>query len=143
MKADADLFCVVVQESRGCVVSVTGEAQFMSSSSSSRLNGGVSVSCGSKSHPWRLEAAAGQRINISLLDFTADDRPRDRVTCTRKYGYVLEKWNKRNAYVCAGHGRQTHLLVSQSNNLQIVQTPSSSQSLEENYLISIEGLNSS
>jgi len=124
----------VVQESRRCVVSVTSEAQFMSSSSSSQVNS-VSVSCGSKSHPWRLEAAAGQRINISLLDFTAEDRPRDQVTCTRQYGYVLEKWNKRNVSVCAGRERQTHLLVSHSNNLQIVQTPNSEQS----FLIRVEG----
>jgi len=129
-KSTLSYIIVVVQESRGCVVSVTGEAQFMSSS---RLNGVVSVSCGSKSHPWRLEAAAGQRINISLLDFTADDRPRDRVTCTRQYGYVLE--NKRNVSVCAGRQRQSHLLVSQSNTVHIVQTPDS----EHSFLIKVEG----
>jgi len=132
----------VVQESRRCVVSVTTEAQFISSSSSSTSSDVNSVSsCGSTSHPWRLEAAAGQRINISLLDFTAmsmsADRPRDRVTC-RQYGYVLEKWNKRNVSVCGGGGaqlRQSHVLVSHSNNLQIVQTPNSEQS----FLIKVEG----
>ena len=130
-----------VQESRRCVVSVTSETQFMSSSSSSRVNS-VSVSCGSKSHPWRLEAAAGQRINISLLDFTAsENRPRDRVTCTRQYGYVLEKWNNTNVSVCAGRERQTHLLVSHSNQAQIVQTPNSPTSdKEQNFLIKVEGV---
>ena len=130
----------VVQESRRCVVSVTSEAQFMSSSSSSRVSS-ISVSCGSKSHPWRLEAAAGQRINISLLDFTAsEDTPRDQVTCTRQYGYVLEKWNKRNVSVCARRERQTHLLVSHSNNLQIVQmsSPATDDQLIH-YLLRIEG----
>jgi len=56
-----------VQESRRCVVSVTTEAQFISSSSSTSSDVNIISSCGSKSHPWRLEAAAGQRINISRL----------------------------------------------------------------------------
>ena len=119
----------VVQESRRCVVSVTTEAQFISSSSSTSSDVNSISSCGSKSHPWRLEAAAGQRINISLLDFTAVSmsaahRARDHVTC-RQYGYVLEKWNKRNVSVCAGGGaelRQSHVHISHSNNVHIVRT---------------------
>jgi len=130
-----------VQESRRCMVSVTTEAQFISSSSD--VNS-VS-SCGSKSHPWHLEAAAGQRINISLLDFTASvSASRDRATC-RQYGYVLEKLNKRNVSVCAGGGaqlRQTHVLLSQSNSLQIVlsQSNTEDQDVQQNFLIRIEGL---
>jgi len=124
------------------VVSVTTEAQFISSSSSTSSDVNSVSSCGSKSHPWRLEAAAGQRINISLLDFTAmsmsaADRPRDRVTC-RQYGYVLEKLNKRNVSVCGGGGaqlRQSHVLLSHSNNIHIVQTPNTEQS----FLIKVEG----
>ena len=125
------------------MVSVTTEAQFISSSSSTSSDVNSVSSCGSKSHPWRLEAAAGQRINISLLDFTAmsmsaADRPRDRVTC-RQYGYVLEKLNKRNVSVCGGGGaqlRQSHVLISHSNYLQIFRTPN----IEQRFLISVEGI---
>ena len=130
----------VVQASRRCSMSVTIEAQFISSSSD--VNS-VS-SCGSKSHPWRLEAAAGQRINISLLDFTAPvSMSRDRVTC-RQHGYVLEKSNKRNVSVCAGGGaqlRQTHVLLSQSNKLHIVLTPNRpTLDEEQNFLVKVEGI---
>ena len=137
-----------VQESRRCVMSVTTEAQFISSSSSTSSDVNIVSSCGSKSHPWRLEAAAGQRINISLLDFTAmsmsaADRPRDRVTC-RQYGYVLEKLNKRNVSVCGGGGaqlRQSHVIISHSKNLHIVQTTSRpTADNEPNFLIKVEGL---
>ena len=126
------------------MVSVTTEAQFMSSSSSTSSDVNSVSSCGSKSHPWRLEAAAGQRINISLLDFTVMDRPRDRVTC-RKYGYVLEKMNKRNVSVCGGGGaelRQSHVYMSDSNNVEIVQSNcmSESEKLQQNFLIRTEGL---
>lgn len=131
------------------MVSVTTEAQFISSSSSTSSDVNSVSSCGSRSHPWRLEAAAGQRINISLLDFTATsmseaaDRPRDRVTC-RQYGYVLEKLNKRNVSVCGGGRaelRQSHVYVSDSNNLQIIQTPARPTSdNEQSFLIRIEGM---
>ena len=128
----------VVQAGRRCSVSVTTEAHFISSSSD--VNS-VS-SCGSKSHPWRLEAAAGQRINISLLDFTASvSASRDRATC-RQYGYVLEKLNKRNVSVCAGGGaqlRQTHVLLSQFNNIHIVLTQTGPNQI--NFLIKIKGTN--
>ena len=124
------------------MVSVTTEAQFMSSSSSTSSDVNSVSSCGSKSHPWRLEAAAGQRINISLLDFTVMDRPRDRVTC-RQYGYVLEKLNKRNVSVCGGGGaelRQSHVYMSYSSNVRIIlnQTRPVSRN-ERSYLIKIEG----
>ena len=136
------MYVLVVQESRRCVVSVTTEAQFMSSSSSTSSDVNSVSSCGSKSHPWRLEAAAGQRINISLLDFTAMDRPRDRVTC-RQYGYVLEKLNKRNVSVCGEGGaelRQSHVYMSDSNKVEIVQTPiSRSTSDERSFLLRVEG----
>ena len=143
---------LAVQESRRCVVSVTTEAQFISSSSSTSSDVNSVSSCGSRSHPWRLEAAAGQRINISLLDFTATsmsevaDRPRDRVTC-RQYGYVLEKLNKRNVTVCGGGRaelRQRHVYVSDSSNVEIVQhhVVSNTRRHGRNYLIRIEGLSS-
>ena len=145
------LMCIclltAVQESRRCVVSVTTEAHFISSSSSTSSEVNSVSSCGSKSHPWRLEAAAGQRINISLLDFTvmstsATDRPRDRVTC-RQYGYVLEKSNKRNVSVCGGGGaelRQSHVYISDSNNLEIVRTTNEQMSdNEQSFLIKVEG----
>ena len=114
----------------------------MSSSSSTSSDVNSVSSCGSKSHPWRLEAAAGQRINISLLDFTVMDRPRDRVTC-RQYGYVLEKLNKRNVSVCGGGGaelRQSHVYMSYSSNVRIIlnQTRPVSRN-ERSYLIKIEG----
>ena len=128
-------------------MSVTTEAQFISSSSSTSSDVNSVSSCGSRSHPWRLEAAAGQRINISLLDFTAtsmsaDDRPRDRVTC-RQYGYVLEKMNKRNVSVCGGGGaelRQSHVYLSDSNNVEIVQMSSATTDDQPvHYLLRIEG----
>jgi len=53
---------------------------------------------------------------------------------------VLEKLNKRNVSVCAGGGaqlRQTHVLLSQSNQVQIVQTPRNS---EQSFLIKVEGM---
>ena len=117
----------VVQESRSCLVSVSSELQFISSSSSMSDINGMS-SCGSRTHPWRLQAPLGQRIDISLLDFTGTSRDTD-VTC-RQYGYILEKSNKRNVSICASgttvrqgevsEDRENAVLTSESNKVDIV-----------------------
>ena len=70
---------------------------------------------------------------------SATDRPRDRVTC-RQYGYVLETLNKRNVSVCGGGGaelRQSHVYMSDSNNVEIVQTVSSEP--QRKFLLKLEG----
>ena len=93
--------------------------------------------CGSRSHPWRLEAPVGQRINVSLLDFTgAPSQPisssRDRDVMCYQYGYVFENFNKKNASICAsllvgvasGGGanprRESTVFVSETNRVEIV-----------------------
>ena len=70
---------------------------------------------------------------------SAADSPRDRVTC-RQYGYVLEKMNKRNVSVCGGGGaelRQSHVYISDSNNVQIVQAASNERIRK--FLLKLEG----
>jgi hypothetical protein len=126
----------VVEEDRSCLVSVTSHARhiakpaIVSSPAAMQSDGGLH--CGTKSQPWLLEAPAGQRINISLLDFasksaanaadsTADsslsrdtsDRQRGVVSSTgcaqspgrQHYGYVIDKsatGNKKNVSICGG-----------------------------------------
>ena len=141
----------MVQESRACLVSVTSDQQFISSSSSlPDLNS--ATSCGSRSHPWRLEAPAGQRINVSFLDFAASvpsDSDRD-VTC-RQYGYVVEKSNKKNVSICVAmemggtavlgvrQQRERAVYTSEANKLDIVLL--SGTGLENNnFLVKLNGI---
>ena len=145
------------------MVSVSSEPQFISSSSTSSSSSSSSSSseseqlaaaaaetrpgyssCGSTSHPWRLEAPVGQRINISLLDFSNPEHaPRDRrdvTACRQQYGYVLDKSNKKNVSMCAGGGaelRQSAVYQSNSHSLQIVL--SSHRTANNSFLVKVQG----
>lgn len=64
----------VAEEDRSCTVYLSSSPLHISrpstgSTSSSQSNVGLH-SCGTRSQPWLLEAPSGQRINISLFDFT-------------------------------------------------------------------------
>ena len=94
----------VVQESRSCSVTVTTDEQYLHGRPTvSSSDASASSTCGSVLHPWHLEAPAGQRINISLLDFagSANYRSRDDNAVCRRYGYIVEKSSKKNVSICA------------------------------------------
>ena len=113
------------------------------------------IGCGTKTQPWMLEAPAGQRINISLLDFTAaarltshDTRSTSHAITTssssgscvdekHQYGYIIDKSsvNKKNVSVChTRSNRQTHVYLSTSNILRLVLTNDHS----DNFLLRVE-----
>ena len=132
----------VVQESRSCAVNVNNEEQFITSSQSTSTSDQLMSNCGSKSHPWRLEAPIGQRINISLLDFNMAASSRDRrdvTTCRqRQYGYIVD--NNNNVSIC-DHSREvklereSHIFSSESNRLEIVLK----SGFESSFLIKVVG----
>ena len=97
------------------------------------------IGCGTNTQPWMLKAPAGQRINISLLDFTAaahltrskshgitSNISSSSGSCVdekHQYGYIIDKSsvNKKNVSVChARSNRQMHVYLSTSNTLQLV-----------------------
>ena len=142
--------CKVVEEDRSCVVSVTSTPLHIaapSPSTASQSNSGLH--CGTRTQPWLLEAPAGQRINISLLDFTpvttAWDSdglegeplpqgarrallPSRRSNCLQgnQYGYIIDKStsavNRKNVSLCSeldSHG-VVNKYLSTSNNVELV-----------------------
>ena len=157
------LTTAVVEPDRSCVVSVTSSPLHIAAVAAAAA--GVdswstqsNIGCGTKTQPWTLEAPAGQRINISLLDFTAAARLTSQhltrstshvITTTssssssgscvdekHQYGYIIDKLsvNKKNVSVChARSNRQTHVYLSTANTAQLVLTT------KEKYLIKVEG----
>ena len=150
-----------MEPDRSCTVSVTSSPLHIAAAAdgvdswSTQSN----VGCGTKTQPWMLEAPAGQRINISLLDFTAAARLTSQhltrstshiittsssssssgscVDENHQYGYIIDKSsvNQKNVSVChARSNRQTHVYLSTSNTLQLFLTT------KENFLIRVEGL---
>jgi len=154
-----------VEPDRSCTVSVTSRplhiaaAAAESASGVDSSSGQSKIGCGTKTQPWMLEAPAGQRINISLLDFTAAAQPTSQhltrssshLTTTttssssgscvderHKYGYIIDKSsvNNKNVSVCrAQSNRQSHVYLSSSNTLQVVFSNDESV----NFLLKIQG----
>ena len=154
--------CTVVEPDRSCVVSVTSSPLHIAAAAAAGVDSWSTqsnIGCGTKTQPWMLEAPAGQRINISLLDFTAVARLTSQhltrstshiitsssssssssgscVDENHQYGYIIDESpvNKKNVSVChARSNRQTHVYLSTSNVLQLVLTTN------RNFLVKIEG----
>jgi len=155
----------VIEPDRSCVVSVTSRPLHIAAAADA--DAGVdswsrqsNIGCGTKTQPWILEAPAGQRINISLLDFTAAERGLTSQHLSRstshiitssssssgscvdekhQYGYIIDKSsvNKKNVSVChARSNRQTHVHLSTSNTLHLVLT----NDPDTNFLLKIRGI---
>ena len=151
----------VVEPDRSCAVSVTSSPLHIAAAAADddgvdSLSTQSNIGCGTKTQPWMLEVPAGQRINISLLDFTAaarltsyDTRSTSHVitssssssrgSCVdekHQYGYIIDKSsvNKKNVSVChARSNRQTHVFLSTANTLQLFVAK------KYNYMIKIKG----
>ena len=153
-----------MEPDRSCVVSVTSSPLHIAAAAAAA---GVdswstqsNIGCGTKTQPWMLEAPAGQRINISLLDFTAAARLASQhltrstshvITTTtsssssgscvdekHQYGYIIDKSsvNKKNVSVChARSNRQTHVYLSTANTARLVLTNNASA----NFLLRVAG----
>jgi len=64
--------CAVAAETRYCTVSVSSGPQHIVNFGNTRQHSEtVGSRCGDKSRPWTVDALNGQRIVISLIDFTA------------------------------------------------------------------------
>lgn len=119
--------------------------------------------CGTKNQPWLLEAPAGQRINISLFDFTpsvtAEGHEPTRTSQTQtlgssnarcsnspdqhQYGYIIERStstaNHKNVSICGGAGSQrlTGVYLSTSSAVELVLQNTEASSV--NYLLQVRG----
>ena len=141
----------MVQPDRSCRVDVDTDQKFLLPSSQNNATSTDALICGSGDRPWQLEAPSGQRINISLLDFSAGSssssssvhRARTVETasssrCVRQFGFIDDKSANRHIDICSddAHRLQT-LYVSHTNEVAIVLH--NTQHNTGNLLISIKG----
>lgn len=108
----------VADEERSCIVTTSVVAIHIIGSAlgSPRI-------CGTKSQPWTVEAPVGQKISISLFDFSPSDSDKvqgqSKQSC-HSYGVIMDKGSKRNEPICgsAGH-RLKELFTSTGNAVEI------------------------
>jgi len=146
------ILCAVfkaVHPDRSCQVAVAAEKIYLSPVLSNDAS--TDVACGSEDRPWQLEAPSGQRINISLLDFSAGSssssssvqRARTVETasssrCVRQFGFIDDKSANRHIDICSddAHRLQT-LYVSHTNEVAIVLH--NTQHNTGNFLVAVKG----
>lgn len=159
----------VVDEDRSCAVSVTSSPVHIARTSTGELprqESRAGLHCGTRTQPWLLEAPAGQRINISLLDFTptvglttysrSKDSSRTSASSSSsnencfqqqqvQYGYIVDKsataFNKKNVSICGGTGsaRLHNVYLSTSNVVEIVLSHASHGNSSSSFLVRVEG----
>lgn len=132
----------VADEERSCIVttSVVPTHIIGSALGSPRI-------CGTKSQPWTVEAPVGQKIIISLFDFSPSDsdqvQGQSKQSC-HNHGVIMDKGSKRNEPICgSAEHRQKELFTSTGNAVEIFLDPGD---LQENtfdgkhFMLRAEGL---
>lgn len=113
------LIDLVANEERSCSLLASTEPIHIIGSSVTKRR-----TCATKSQPWNVEAPIGQRLRMSLLDFTAsteDDMGGQRKQPCIDYGVIVDKASRRNVSICGGTGHRTmELHVSRGNEISII-----------------------
>lgn len=88
--------------------------------------------------PWLIRVGAGQRINITLYDFATLQYNQESAIC-QVYSMVKERTRTRDVTVCAGGERVKHVMISDTNELEVHIVPHGSQTLKPYFLLKYEG----
>lgn len=101
--------------------------------------------CGTRSQPWILQADPGQRINITLLNFSSPPRKEETgfsggETPCLPVGYIVEPSVRKNVSICAGPDRQVLLYQTETNVVEVVLGPGLRQGpSRNNFLAGFQG----
>ena len=143
-------YSAVAEQSHSCTLSASTQSPLhIRSSSENSDSGRQRVRCGSRSHPWVLEAQTGQKVNISLLDFSGHGRETQLDTrglasdyCSParvQYGYIVDKTNKKNVSICSTSAEHKHVYQSQGNLIEIVFMLEKLMKNGNGFLLAVEG----
>ena len=96
-------------------------------------------SCGTANRPLTIEARAGQKINITLQDFSRDsgDFNIQKINCQRLYGHLVSYDSSDILDICGGTSRQSTVHVSTSHKMQIAFDEAALERFS--FLIKVEG----
>lgn len=75
--------------------------------------------CGSIDCPWFIEAAKGQKINITLYDFGVQEVTDDRSKVCHVYAIIKEKETSATMTVCADTDRIKEIRLTDSHTVEI------------------------
>ena len=101
--------------------------------------------CGNADHPWMLKAEIGQRINITLIDFTSNQNTLSGVNSNvcMVYATIRESDSAITHTVCGGKGHKViPVFMSASNKVEvkIVSKPKQTDSNDGHFLLKFKGI---
>lgn len=111
-----------------CVKVTTAQARMCGSSSYVKLmpyEGYISshvaqeTGCGKSKTPWVLNVKDGQKINITLIDFSVDRSLYSMTTKCHRYASIKEKTINKTTIICGGVYRVSHAYISKTNSIEI------------------------
>ena len=99
--------------------------------------------CGAENVPWVIEAKPGQRINLTLYDFSRVDQNGAAITRPSRgcvmYAYVRDETSQERHSLCAGGERERHVFTSLSNQVNVHLVKSHFPEGKRNFMIYYEG----
>ncbi len=98
--------------------------------------------CGSIRHPWVIEVSSGQRVKITLIDFSGSEHSpyaQESGSCNA-YGYISEANSGINSSICGGLARERELYTSSSNLVQIQITLLEARGNGGQFLLKYDGM---
>lgn len=91
---------------------------------------------------WHIQAASGQRLNLTLYDFGVglqQNLPQNEGTLCQKYGHVREESANKQIVVCSGRQRMRNIYLSEGNEVDVVtQGVATQQKMKAYFLIKYE-----
>ena len=127
---------IVLSEERKCTSPKLNEASTSAGFLSSSM--ALKTGCGQHSTPYVLEGKSGQKLNISLLDFSWKDNETDDPSQCASYGYILDTESDDVTTICGNTRRQKHIYISAGHSVQILLE--SSQLEDNKFIIGFKGI---
>ena len=105
----------------------------------------IETGCGSESTPYVIQARPGQKVNITLFDFSADyvtlNGPDSGHEPCRKYAIIEEKNSTEPPMViCSGSARVKHVYLSTNHSVEIRILADKEARLLSQFLLKFEGI---
>lgn len=94
--------------------------------------------CGGDSAPWRIDAQPGQRINLTLYDFSHHEAARHSSSCLI-YAFVKEVGSSEKISICGGGQRTKNVYISVLHSLLVFVIRSYNAETERHFLLKYDG----
>ncbi len=98
--------------------------------------------CGLPRAPWIIKTPTGQRVNVTLVDFGwSEDNVNTGVINSncKVYGFIVERSLGMNTTFCGGGGRETHVYLSASSEVEIAILPHDKRDTSSDFLLLVKG----